>query len=66
MLPSDLDPAFLSHAPGHWPQDAVSHWRDYKWQLRNRVDSLAGLEARLTLTDEERAGVLLALSLIHI
>lgn len=61
MFPSsDLDPAFISHAPGHWPQDAMPHWQDYKWQLRNRVDTLTDLEARLDLTDEERAGVLLA------
>ena len=61
MFPSsDLDSEFRSHAPGHWPQDAMSHWHDYKWQLRNRVDTLTDLEARLDLTDEERAGVLLA------
>lgn len=35
-------------------------WNDSRWQLRNRVDSLADLEARIRLTDEERAGVLLA------
>jgi lysine 2,3-aminomutase len=35
-------------------------WSDARWQLRNRVDSLADLDARLNLTDEERAGVLLA------
>ena len=38
----------------------MDSWSDAKWQLRNRVDSLADLEARLNLTDEERAGVLLA------
>ena len=61
MFPSsDLEPAFISHAPGAWPQDAMAHWHDYKWQLRNRVDTLSDLQARLNLTDEERAGVLLA------
>lgn len=35
-------------------------WADHKWQLRNRIDSLVDLEARINLTDEERAGVLLA------
>lgn len=60
MRPNDLDPAFVSHAPGYWPADAMEHWDDYKWQLRNRVDSLADLESRINLTDEERAGVLLA------
>lgn len=38
----------------------MENWADAKWQLRNRVDSLADLEARINLTDEERAGVLLA------
>jgi lysine 2,3-aminomutase len=56
----DLDPSFLSHTPGHWPEISHQDWADYKWQLRNRIDSLADLEARIKLTDEERAGVLLA------
>src|SRR5688572_3714265 len=60
MRPSDLDPAFISHAPGYWSDEATENWDDYKWQLRNRVDSLADLDSRLNLTDEERAGVLLA------
>ncbi len=60
MRPTDLDPAFISHAPGYWQDEDVPQWDDYKWQLRNRVDSLAELDARLNLTDEERAGVLLA------
>jgi lysine 2,3-aminomutase len=38
----------------------MPHWNEARWQLRNRVDSLADLEARLNLTDVERAGVLLA------
>ncbi|MBC7981121.1 MAG: KamA family radical SAM protein [Armatimonadetes bacterium] len=57
---SDLDITFKSHAPGYWPHSAMENWADHKWQLRNRIDSLADLEARLNLTDEERAGVLLA------
>ncbi|MEO7101069.1 MAG: KamA family radical SAM protein [Luteolibacter sp.] len=60
MRPSDLDPTFISHAPGYWSDDATENWDDHRWQLRNRVDSLADLDLRLNLTDEERAGVLLA------
>jgi lysine 2,3-aminomutase len=61
MRPTDLDPAFISHAPGYWSnEDTSGQWNDHRWQLRNRVDSLADLEARLNLTDVERAGVLLA------
>jgi lysine 2,3-aminomutase len=40
--------------------DAMTEWNDAKWQLRNRVDSLTELESHLNLTQEERAGVLLA------
>ena len=60
MRSSDLDPTFISHAPGYWQPDEMHHWNDHKWQLRNRVDSLVDLESRLNLTDVERAGVLLA------
>lgn len=57
---SDLDTSFTSHAPGYWPDSAMETWADHKWQLRNRIDSLSDLETRINLTDEERAGVLLA------
>jgi lysine 2,3-aminomutase len=60
MRPTDLDPTFISHAPGYWPPAAMEKWDDHRWQLRNRVDSLADLEKHLNLTDVERAGVLLA------
>ena len=60
MRPTDLEPTFISHAPGYWSDQATDSWDDHRWQLRNRVDSLADLDARLNLTDEERAGVLLA------
>lgn len=38
----------------------MEKWDDHKWQLRNRIDSLSDLEALINLSDEERAGVLLA------
>lgn len=60
MRAQDLEPTFISHAPGYWADEATEHWDDHRWQLRNRVDSLADLEQRLNLTDVERAGVLLA------
>ncbi len=58
-MPDDLL-EFRSHAPGYWPDSAMDHWHDPKWQLKNRINSLADLEQHLDLTDEERAGVLLA------
>jgi lysine 2,3-aminomutase len=51
---------FISHAPGHWPDATSESWNDWRWQQKNRVTTLAGLESRLNLTTEERAGVLLA------
>jgi len=53
---------FLSHAPGFWfDQQIPAHdWNSAAWQLRSRVTNLAQLERHLTLTDEERAGVLLS------
>ncbi len=60
ISPSDTDTTFTSPAPGHWPEIAPELWADYKWQLRNRINSLAELETRIQLTDVERAGVILA------
>jgi lysine 2,3-aminomutase len=51
---------FVSHAPGYWPEAAPADWASWHWQQRNRVTTLAGLESRIRLTTEERAGVLLA------
>src|SRR4029450_3998482 len=54
---------FISHAPGYWSRDggiAPELWNDWKWQLKNRVTSLAQLEKHLELSDEERSGVLLS------
>jgi lysine 2,3-aminomutase len=51
---------FLSHAPGYWADVAPELWNDWKWQLKNRITTLADLESRLNLTREERAGVILS------
>jgi lysine 2,3-aminomutase len=51
---------FSSHAPGHWPDVPAEKWNDWKWQLKNRVSSLARLEQLIAVTASERAGALLA------
>lgn len=51
---------FRSHAPGYWPAEAMEKWGDYKWQLRNRVNSLNELEEHINLTQEERTGIILS------
>lgn len=55
----DLEVEFRSHAPGFWPEISPENWNNPQWQLKNRVQRLEELEARLTLTEEERAGLLL-------
>ena len=52
--------AFRSHAPGCWPDVDASQWNDWKWQMKNRVTSLAQLEAHMELTPQERAGTILS------
>src|ERR1700750_2555860 len=59
----EQEKAFSSHAPGYWSgnkQVAPELWNDWKWQLQNRVTTLAQLEEHLSLSEEERAGVLLS------
>src|SRR5215831_19869415 len=53
---------FVSHTPGYWSRDSGTPelWNDWKWQLKNRVTTLAHLEKHLELSDEERSGVLLS------
>jgi lysine 2,3-aminomutase len=54
--------AIISHAPGYWQGSHVpeSDWANHTWQLKHRVTTLAQLEQHLTLSPEERAGVLLS------
>jgi len=61
-LESDYDSmvAFHSHSPGYWPIEAMEKWHDYKWQLRNRINSLSDLEEHINLTHEERTGIILS------
>lgn len=53
--------SFTSPAPGYWAHENVSSedWNSAKWQLKNRVSSLEQIEKHLTLSEEERAGILL-------
>jgi lysine 2,3-aminomutase len=55
-IEADFRPSY----PGFWSETPASDWNDWKWQLRNRVTTLEGLEKHLRLTPEERAGVILS------
>ena len=52
--------SFISHAPGRWPEVSPEDWQNWRWQLKNRVTTLAQLETHLALSPAERAGVLLS------
>ena len=59
----EQEKAFRSYAPCYWSgskQVAPELWNDWKWQLKNRVTTLTQLEEHLSLSEEERAGVLLS------
>ncbi len=52
---------FRSAGRGYWHQVPDHDWNDWKWQLKNRITSVAQLEKLLpTLSPEERAGAMLA------
>jgi len=40
-----------------FPEATASEWSDWRWQMRNAVRNLAGLEKHVPLTADERAGV---------
>lgn len=54
------DSSFSSHTPGFWRGEDISNWDNHLWQLKNRINSLSALEDRVSLTPEERSGVLLS------
>ena len=45
---------------GRWADVPPEDWKNWKWQLKNRITSLALLETLLDLSEEERAGCELA------
>ncbi|MDB6026214.1 MAG: kamA [Verrucomicrobiales bacterium] len=52
---------FRSAGRGFWSHVSDADWNDWKWQLKNRITTLAQLEKLMpTLTPEEHAGTMLA------
>lgn len=45
---------------GLWQHIPSDQWRDWTWQLKNRITTLEQIEAFMTLTPEERRGVAFA------
>jgi lysine 2,3-aminomutase len=50
------DRAAWFQGQGLWSHIPESNWRDWTWQLKNRLTSVAHLEQFMTLTAEEKAG----------
>lgn len=51
---------FKSHAPGFWKDENPADWDSHTWQLRNRINGLAEIEKRITLSEKERSGIILS------
>lgn len=60
IMPYTEDRSAWFEGQGLWQHVPASDWLDWTWQLKNRLTSLADLERHMTLTADERAGVLLA------
>ena len=59
-MPYTEDRAAWFEGQGLWQHIPESDWRDWAWQLKNRITTLGQLETHLDLADEERSGVLLS------
>ena len=59
-MPYTEDRAAWFEGQGLWSQVSATDWRDWTWQLKNRLTTVEQLERYLTLTPEEKAGCLFA------
>ncbi len=50
------DRAAWFHGQGLWANVSETDWRDWTWQLKNRLTTTEHLERHMTLTAEEKAG----------
>ena len=54
------DRATWFEGQGLWQHIPEADWRDWTWQLKNRITTVEQLERLMTLTPEEKAGCLFA------
>ena len=61
-IPKHPDSDFKPSGLGFWKNENITpkQWDNFRWQLKNRVTSLNGLEKHLSLGIDERNGVLLS------
>ncbi|MFZ9747346.1 MAG: KamA family radical SAM protein [Opitutaceae bacterium] len=55
-MPYTEDRAVWAEGQGLWPHLPAETWRDWTWQLKNRLTTTAQLEKLMALTPDERAG----------
>jgi lysine 2,3-aminomutase len=55
MHPHD-HPSQWPRGQGRWAATPAAQWNDWRWQLQNRILTVAQLEEHLELTADERAG----------
>ena len=49
-------PMYYQHV-GLWEDVSLKEWNDWKWQLKNSVTTVEGLEKILSLSEEEKKGI---------
>ncbi len=49
--------ARLAFIDKYYPEITSAQWNDWRWQLRNRIKSLPGLERILVLSEDERQAI---------
>lgn len=59
-MPYHDDRATWFEGQGLWQHIPASDWRDWAWQLKNRITTVEQLERLMTLTPAEKAGCLFA------
>ena len=59
-MPYIEDRATWFEGQGLWQHIPESDWRDWIWQLKNRITTVAQLEQVMTLTADEKAGCVFA------
>lgn len=59
-MPYHDDRATWFEGQGLWQHIPESDWRDWTWQLKNRITTIEQLERLMTLTPAEKAGCLFA------
>ena len=55
-MPYTEDRSAWFEGQGLWANTAESDWKDWVWQLKNRLTTTEQLERHMTLTPEEKAG----------